>query len=253
MKRNQIVFLTSLVCFALLVIFIKIYPPKPEVIITPEIKGLILPHHDLAKELFHLSLEKLKLTTQPQTIVVFGTNHYFPTSQTYTTTTAIHNEFQLGSDVLADDARIEKEHSIQTVSPYIKEYFPNTTIIPIIISARYENVEYIQKSVAQFVSLFDGPNTLYIASVDFAHNVSLSQGMAKNQESIQSIENFNISEILQYQDDHLDSPLAITTLLVTMQQIGASHWETWYSSHGALITQTPDLNGTSYVIGAFSK
>lgn len=250
MKNSLLIFLVGVMALAGFVYIRKKNTPKP---ISPEIKGLILPHHDLAKELFHSSLKKLQSISQPETIVIYGTNHYFPTSQTYTTSTSIKNEFQLSEEILADDERIQKEHSIQTVAPYLKEYYPNAKIIPIIVSSRYENIEELNTVIEYFISIFGSQRTLYIASVDFAHNVSLDEGMRKNQESIGSISEMNMSEILEYQDDHLDSPLAIITLLLTMKQLEANSWETWYSSHGALITNNLDLNGTSYVIGTFSK
>lgn len=252
MRKNYVLHLTVLL-FAAFVVYVRLDHPRESMPKELQIKGFIVPHHDAAKELFHASLEKLKTLSQPEIIVVYGTNHYYPTSQTYTTTTAILSEYSLGDDVFADDERIQKEHSIQTVSPYLQEYFPNAKIIPIIVSARYENIEAVAEKVNSFIRIFDSEKTLFIASVDFAHDVSLHKGLQKNQESINSIETFNIEEILQYQDDHLDSPLAIVTLLLTMKQMGVSQWQTWHSSHGALISNYPDLNGTSYVIGAFAK
>ena len=101
-----------------------------------KIKGIVLPHHDLAKEIFHTSLTRLKESQTPSIIVIYGTNHYFPDGPTFTTTSEIQDKYNL-NDVFVDDERIKKEHSIQTLTPYLKEYFPNVNIIPIIVSSRY--------------------------------------------------------------------------------------------------------------------
>lgn len=215
-------------------------------------QGIILPHHELAKEILNQSFQKLKENSNPKTIVIYGANHYFPISETYTSTRQIRNDFKL-VNLLANDARVEKDHSIQTLLPYIKEYFPEAKVIPILVSTRYQSLEGLNSEVKNFLKAFGGEKTLYIASVDFAHNLSLEEGLSKNKESIENITNFDYENILKYQDDHIDSPLAITSLLLTMENLGATSWETWYTTHGALVTGNLDLNSTSYVIGSFTK
>lgn len=221
---------------------------------TPKskIQGIILPHHGLAKEILNNSFQKLEENISPDTIVIYGTNHYFPVSDTYTTTVEVKDEFRL-DNILANNSRIQGDHSIQTILPYVNQYFPKAKIVPIIVSTKYQNVEDLNNTIKEFVKVFGSQNTLYIASVDFAHNVSLEEGLNKNKESIDNISKFNYSEILDYHDDHMDSPVAITTLLLTMQNLTAASWQLWYSSHGALITNSLDLQGTSYVVGTFSN
>jgi len=249
MKKFFLFLFVILFFVILFVLFENMHQQKPTKL---KIQGVILPHHTLAKEILNNSFKTLKENISPDVIVIYGTNHYFPISDTYTTTTEIKNEFNL-DNVLADNTRIEKDHSIQTILTYINQYFTNVRVIPIIVSARYQNIEDLNKNVRKFINVFGYEKTLYIASVDFAHNVSLEEGLNKNKESINSISNFNYGEILRYNDDHLDSPLAMITFLLTMQGLGATSWQLWYSSHGALITNLLDLESTSYVVGSFSN
>jgi AmmeMemoRadiSam system protein B len=248
MKKGFLIFLVLLITAAFL-IFRGLISVKS---VEPKMKGIILPHHNIVTEIFNSSFKRLKENVNPETIVIFGTNHYFPISETYTTTAQIKEEFDL-TDVLANDERISGDHSIQVIMPYIKEYFPNSKVIPIIVSAKYENWEKLNNIISQFIQKFGSEKTLYIASVDFAHNVSLEEGLSKNKESIESISTFNYGKILEYHDDHMDSPIAISTLLLAMQKLGATDWETWVSSHGALVAKKLDLEGTSYVVGSFSQ
>ncbi len=217
-----------------------------------KIQGIVLPHHGLAKEILNNSFQMLKESVSPETIVIYGTNHYFPLSDTYTTTTEIRDEFKLDG-ILADNSRIKSDHSIQTILPYLKQYFPSSKVVPIIVSTKYQSVEDLDNMTRMFVKLFGSQETLYIASVDFAHNVSLEEGLNKNKESVESISKLNYPEILGYHDDHMDSPVAVTTLLLTMKNLAATSWQLQYSSHGALITNSLDLQGTSYVVGTFSN
>lgn len=216
--------------------------------VEPSIKGMILPHHDLAREIFHNNLKKLQDIQSPSTIVIYGTNHYFPEGPTFTTSNKIQNELNM-NDVLVDDKRIEKEHSIQTLIPYLKEYFPEANIIPIIISSQYDTDKL--NSISEYLVKKLPKDTLFVASVDFSHNSTVLGGLSKNEESIDAIRNFNYQKILDYHDDHMDSPVTITLLMKTMEIVNAKNWETWSSSHGGLITNTPNLNGTSYVVGVF--
>lgn len=213
-----------------------------------KIKGIILPHHDLAKEIFHTSLTRLRESQTPSTIVIYGTNHYFPEGQTFTTTKEIQSKYNL-SNVLVDNERIKKEHSVQTLTPYLNEYFPNINIIPIIVSSRYEmgELDSMSKTLIKILP----KDTLYIASVDFSHNSTVESGLEKNKESIEAISKFDYQKVLDYHDDHMDSPVAISFFMKTMENLDAKTWETWISSHGGLITNNPLLNGTSYIVGVF--
>ncbi len=212
------------------------------------VRGIILPHHDLAKPIFHESLSKFKKEDIPSTIVLYGTNHYFPVGPTFTTTKEVKDRHKL-DEVFVDDDMISKEHSIQTPSPYLKEYFPDVEIIPIIIGTEYDF--YKIDTLSKYLIGVLPKDTLYIASVDFSHNSTVLGGLSKNNESVDAIANFNYQKILSYQDDHMDSPVAIVTFMKTMENLNAKTWETWISSHGGLITNNPLLNGTSYVVGAF--
>ncbi len=219
---------------------------------TPEIKGVILPHHELAKELLNLSFEKIKENLTPDIIVIYGTNHYFPVSETYTTTKEVKDKFNING-VLVNNDRVGKDHSIQTILPYVKQYFPDSIVVPILVSTRYESLSDINRQAENFIKSFKSDKTLYIASVDFAHNVSLIEGLKKNDESIKSISNFDFQETIKYNDDHMDSATAMATFLSTMKNLNAMNWQIWFSSHGALLTGVKDLNGTSYVVGSFSR
>lgn len=230
---------------ASLILFIQSLFAVPS---SNNIKGIVLPHHDLAKPIFHSSLLKLKNIQTPSTIVIYGTNHYFSDGPIFTTTKEIQDKYNL-KNVFINNDRIAKEHSIQTTSQYLVEYFPESNIIPIIISSQYNTKEI--DDVSNFLIEILPKDTLYVASVDFSHNSTVQSGLEKNEESIAAISTFDYQTILNYKDDHMDSPVAIATFMKTMESLGARTWETWESSHGGLITNSPTLNGTSYVVGVF--
>lgn len=225
-----------------------------------QIKGIILPHHDLAKEYINSSLEKISKDQNYSNIVIIGPNHFeedfakfkstdvlsnYPISEEY-----VYQLEDLGL-VILDKETIEKEHSINVPISYLQRYFPDAKYIPI-ISPFYFSKSEISR-IASVLSVTLPEDTLYIASVDFAHEKMLLEAMENNRETEEAIANFDYEKIYQFQDDHTDSPASLGLLLNIMQRLNTTNWETWYNSHGALIENKPDLQGTSYMIGVFSK
>ncbi|MCX7928666.1 MAG: AmmeMemoRadiSam system protein B [Patescibacteria group bacterium] len=127
-------------------------------------------------------------------------------------------------EVLVNSRIIEIEHSITVPVIYLREYFPNARIIPLIVSANFRKPD-IDKYAKCFANIFPY-DTVYIAAVDFSHGTSFEEGMTKNEESIKIISEFNYQKLYGLKDDHLDSPSAIGLLLKTMQSLNSTNWET---------------------------
>ncbi len=224
-----------------------------------EVRGIILPHHAVASELINESLKNLSQEKEFSHIIIFGPNHLETEVATFKTAEqleginlakdiilAITEEFP---EIIIDDERVATEHSIQELLPYVTEYFPNAKVIPLIISAQY-NLDDLESKAKFFTQLLP-TGSLFIASVDFSHEFMQLEAMEKNDETISTISNFDYPSLLNYEDDHLDSPVAMAEFLLTMNSLGATDFEVWHNTHGALILDNPTLQGTSYVIGVF--
>lgn len=224
-----------------------------------QIKGMILPHHDLAKELFITSLTKLQKTHSPSLFVIFGTNHYYYDSPDLITALSVY-DYPIDKEllrsflkefpsVLVNAKIIEQEHSITVPVLYLRNYFPDAKIIPFIVSSKFRlfNIEEYAKYFADFFP----KDTVYIAAVDFSHGTDFQEAMAKNEESIKVISEFDYQALYRFKDDHLDSSVAVALLLKTMQTLNSTTWETWANSHSAFFTSDFASQGTSYVVGVF--
>lgn len=226
------------------------------------IRGLILPHHDLARELFIKSLEKIKKDQQFEVIVVLSPNHFYPESYAFSSSMSL-KDFPLARNyleemriydpnIIFDTELVENEHGITIPLTYLKHYFPKAKFLPIIFSPRYSQEKLL--SLARWMSKRLPSNTLYVAAVDFSHENMVEKALNYNKESITTIKLFDYPTLFSYEKDnnsHMDSPSSIATLMMIMEQLGSKNWETWYSSHGSLLTNDPVLQGTSYVIGVF--
>lgn len=225
-----------------------------------QIKGIILPHHELAKEYIISSLEKISQSQNFTHIVVIGPNHFQLNATQFVSTTSLFNypisekqvyKLKEIEGIILNTKIIEKEHSITIPASYLNKYFPEAKFIFLVVPSFFERSKISQ--IAEFLKENLPPETLYVASVDFSHGKMLLEAMEKNNETEEALRNFDYEKIYQFKDDHLDSPASIGLLMNLMSRIGATNWELWYNSHGAVIENKYNLQGTSYLIGVFFK
>ena len=225
------------------------------------IRGVIVPHHDLADDLIISAINTIKEKNDYEKIIIIGPNHYYPESPTFMTT-AVYQDYPLdtplieklnefNTDILFDRERMEKEHSIGIPIKYLREIFPQAEFCPLAISPHFNEVSL--DKMAGLLKNNSSENTLYVLSEDFAHNLGGTEALQHNEESIKAISNFDIPKILSFDDKYLDSPVSTVLFLKIMKGYSAEKWTTLESTHGSIIVGEPDLNGTSYVSGVFSK
>lgn len=221
------------------------------------VRGLIIPHHDLADELIINTLERLAEVNSYDTVFVIGPNHFFPESETVVTAedlepfpvdsefvVRLNSEFE---DVTEDPELVKNEHSINIPTKYIYEYFPEVRFVPLVVSPYYN--EDILSQIALFTSESASDKSLFVLAVDFSHDLGMDEALKKNEESIGALSNFDYQEILTFTDENLDSPVATVLFLKILKNLEATEWTTLHSTHGSVIQGVPDLSGTSYVVG----
>lgn len=227
---------------------------------TNKVRGIILPHHELAKEFIISSLETISQNQNFSYIVLIGTNHYQPESSQFISSISLHDapiaeeivyKLEDSQEIILDSEAVKNDHSITTSLPYLKYYFPQAMFIPILAPAHFDDRDIVNLSAT--LKEYLPENTLYVASVDFSHGKMVLEAMEKNRETENAIKNFDYRKIYTFKDDHLDSPSSIGLLLQTMQQLGATKWQVWYDSHGAFIEDNYSLQGTSYLVGVFTR
>lgn len=224
-----------------------------------QIRGVIMPHHDLARPILEQTVERLKSEKNIQVIAVVSPNHFRPNGAELTTTTNLRDFpvetnlvkqlSELSPDFLIDQPLLDQEHGLFVPMGYLRYVFPEAKFVPIAVTPHLsqENIAKITEWLAENI----GDHGLVVTSVDFSHGNMISKAMNFNDETIKTISTWNYDKLLSYGDEHVDSAKAVEIVMKTMQKEGAINWEVWYNTHGALLTNQPMLNGTSYVVGVF--
>ncbi|MBN1168468.1 AmmeMemoRadiSam system protein B [Candidatus Woesebacteria bacterium] len=225
-----------------------------------DIRGLVIPHHDLAFDLIIRAIESSKKDTGYRKIVIIGPNHYYPNSPFITTGDSLR-DYSIDEDYVTklvsydhvhfDNEMLGNEHSIGIPIEYLGKAYPEADFIPIIVS-HYYNEESMDKFAEKLSEDFSS-ETLFVMAVDFSHNVGFEEAMRNNDDSISAIERFDYNTIINFDDRYMDSPLSTILFLNIMEKLGAKNWQTYDSSHASLLKGIPNLQGTSYVTGVFSK
>ena len=224
------------------------------------IKGLVIPHHQLAGEFITKSIEVLHQNANDyEIIVVLGPNHFHPESYTLTSSATLKNvatdsEFIKNTTItfpktLVDQDIVEAEHGVMVAVNHLRQYFPGAKFVPFVISPYY--TEESLREIANFLSQNLPTNTLYVASVDFSHNLLADESLLNNIESIKTIQSFDFTKLFEFKDTYMDSPASIALVMMVMQNLKKTNWMTINSLHSGLLLSDPTIQGTSYVTGIF--
>jgi hypothetical protein len=161
----------------------------------------------------------------------------------------------------------EKEHGIYIHLPYLKKYFPESKLIPIIIKLQTpENrLDSLIKNLEKHISA----NTLIIASVDFTHYEAEKIALKNDNRTIAWLENLkntnmakmNIEQIRQLAQSSdktfensvaFDSPESLYLLIKLLNPYHATNFTFFKRTSTLSLTRlTNPLDNTSHIFGEF--
>jgi len=226
-----------------------------------KIVGLVIPHYTLAREASVQAIQKIAREKKYQRIVVLSPNHFRPNSYTFTSARALVDfpidtetvDSLAGADrqMVIDQTLIEHDHGLTIPMNYLRAAFPEARFVPILV-APFFGEENLRAWAARLARVGD-EETLYVVSVDMAHDLGEQAAYAKDQETAAAMAGFDYRKIFEFKDDHLDNPGGVATLLMIMENKGAKTWEQWDRGHGATVLGDPVVKGTSFVIGVFRE
>ena len=226
---------------------------------SKNIVGGIIPHHQVAESIINeffmqFSQEQIKKTNR---VIVFGPNHFekgpmclsdFSNIKTKYGEIEVDKDYLtnvlIGTDIKIVQGIINNEHSILITAQYIKQYFPNAKIIPIVFRNKYSigEVDKLTESIVKYID----SDTLIISSIDFSHYLSAEESLIKDQESIKAIRENDYSKIYSFNNSNLDSPPSLVALLKVMKVLRKENIKIINHNNSNQITNVFYLPNTSY-------
>ena len=169
----------------------------------------VVPHHLLAEEIIQKFFKSLSLKGKPKTIVLLSPDHFNSKTLCQKTSFITLNpqtkkfknikvdKFLLKnlaekSDFCFSNSSIERDHGIISLLPYIKSYFPDTKILPILVPSDITKKEIT--SLIETINSQSFSKTIVIASVDFSHYLPKIAAQFHDKKSIRVLLNFEKEE-----------------------------------------------------------
>lgn len=167
------------------------------------ISGGVVPHHLVAREIIENFVQYISSKGKPQDIILLGPDHFNATNLAGKSFISVDSDIKEfyglavnnyllqklnNHDLAFDSSAINFDHGITNLLPYIKKYFPKSSILPIIISSKAskEDVEKLIKTI----NIYTGSQTIIIASVDFSHYLPPQAADFHDVKSIATLLNF---------------------------------------------------------------
>jgi AmmeMemoRadiSam system protein B len=219
------------------------------------VAGGIVSHHLLAN--IDISRFFAEFTDQAVCrVVIVGPNHYFPGGQPVTST---YQDYETPFGVVKTDAPfvqrlvgnglitidegiIEEEHSISSLVPYVAAYFPQATVVPLILNQQFD--------VSALAALADGINensndcTIVVASVDFSHHLYSNMSALHDRRTVVALTQF---DYVSFPKLEVDSRSSLAVVLQFFAKRGAEQLALEQQSSANIFDQYDSEDVTSYV------
>ena len=230
----------------------------------------IAPHHDLAAEYTAELFSKLR-SSEIKTVIIIGPNH--ENSGTADAITGLIDyrllDGALGTDkewvdwlvqeklAISESGRFVNEHSIYALVPFIKYYFPEAKIVPIILKGGLpqEQALLLGESLANRIEASDAiDSVIIIGSIDFSHYLTSEQANLKDLKTKEAILNRDYGLLYSFNDDYLDSPMTATAVIAAASSLGGDKTEIVANVNQAEATGLVSVpSSTSYFTIIFNR
>ena len=219
--------------------------------------GGILTHHFLASGLMVRFFVALRADSSPDTIILLGPNHFHQGLANISISSlpwktpfgVLQTDRQLVRAISAaiqlpeDPEAFSGEHSVGVLIPFLKYYFPQSRVVPVLIdvNAKAYNLTRLRAALS---ALLKNPKTLLLLSMDFSHDSVAAVADARDRQAQEAISSMDASRANSL---HVDSRKGLWLLLESLKQAGCDAVQLNEHTNSARLTGKPDQpNVTSY-------
>lgn len=218
--------------------------------------GGLVPHHNLAGEMFSRFFVQLE-PHPPKTVIVVGPNHDNRGQEVITGRRGWSTAFgvvEADQDLVSrlaeaglaaiDDRSLEPEHAVGALMPYLKYHAPAAKVVPIIL---HRGVTLPQmERLAAFLAPQLSADTILVASVDFSHYLTRARAEANDEITYKAIQDFDLPALMKMGPDFVDSPPSLGVLMLAMRRAGAEGPALEAHSNSGILFGSDVAETTSY-------
>lgn len=223
-----------------------------------EVLGGVTPHHLLADHMIAQFFKAIS-TNLPKTVILIGPNHErLGTHRIQTGKWNWQTPFgmlEADKDIVKqiiektgaeeDMSLLEMEHSIAALIPYVKYYLPEAKVVPLILHGNL-GLDSSMELANTLLECIGEREYIVIGSVDFSHYLPPNEAEQMDEISIKAIKERDFLAISRMDNDYLDSPPTIMTLLELMNKERALYIEVIDHSNSSEIAGEYFDSTTSY-------
>lgn len=230
---------------------------KENQVLTKQVLGGIVPHHLFPSFMITDFFSRLS-KQNPATIILIGPNHYergnyqvlsslygwqTPFGVVEPNRQIIHG-LEKSKMIEIDETNLPQDHAVAAIMPFIKYYLPDTKVVPLLLSGfmSKEDVQLLSNNLKNYVNR----DTIIVSAVDFSHYLTSQQAQEKDAITLELMKSYNYERLLSLNNDYLDSPPAIVTLLMIMKSLGATEIEILHHTNSGEILKSNSTETTSY-------
>lgn len=221
-------------------------------------RGVIIPHHLLPGNIIAGTLGAVS-SQDIHTVILVGPDHYERSTTPIATSTynwdspfgtvgcgakIIHE--LLKQDYVGEYPEVlEYEHSVSGIIPYIRYFFPNAKVVPLIVRPDVDG-RILEEISGTLENILEDSGAFMVSAVDFSHYLTSEQAEENNMETLRVMREREYGTLRSFDQDYIDSPESIEIFLRTMDDVGANKLEVLYNTDSGVLIGDPYGQTTSY-------
>jgi len=224
---------------------------------SSRIVGGVIPHHLFPGFIIADFFNRIS-KQNPKTIILIGPNHYErgdskALSSMYGWETPfgvvgpneqIIKELTESNLIKINEDVLPKDHAVAGIMPFVKYYLPDSKVVPILLSGFMSEGDI--RALSNDLKKYLNEDTIIISAVDFSHYLTSPQAQEKDKTTLELMQSFNYQKLLSLNNDFLDSPPSIVTLLMAMHTLGTTKMEVLYHTNSGELQKNNSIETTSY-------
>lgn len=155
-----------------------------------------------------------------------------------------------GGQAVADASLLRAEHGVAGLVPALRHFLPGARLLPLAVRGDARAAETAH--LAARLAASDRPGTLYVVSVDFAHDVLPMAARRNDAASLTALRSLDAARVRAFGDEHVDARGALATALLLARHIDAERFELLQRRDGSDLAGYAGGPVTSYITGYFA-